>query len=61
MALRELGLVGGEPGLGDVEVVLVGRGVYAEQQLALLHQAVGFDRHLEHAAAHLRQHLARRT
>ena len=44
-----------ELGLGDVEVVLVLSGVDAEQQFALLHQPIGFDRHLDHAAAHLRQ------
>jgi hypothetical protein len=55
--LRQLRLVGTEPGLGDVEIVLVRRRVDAEQELALLHQPVGLDGHLDHPSAHLRDHL----
>ncbi len=48
-ALRKLGLRHRELGLGDAELVLIGRRVDAEQQLALLDQPVGLDGHFDDA------------
>ncbi len=53
--LRELRLVGSELRLRDVEIVLVRGRIDAEQQLALLDQPVGLDRHLDHPSPHLRE------
>ena len=57
--LLELGLVGCRAGPRRTFSDLVGRRVDSEQHIALLHQPVRLDRHLDHPAAHLRDDLHR--